>query len=83
MGYSPGFLLKIGRFRTLANSPQILTNNPESSENSICKDIGGFSGSLERFLAPAQIRQVQNHGTRLFAQIRPISDTCEFTSNLD
>ena len=62
MGYSPGFLLKIGRFRTLANSPQILTNNPESTQNSICKDIGGFSGSLERFLAPAQFRHVQNHG---------------------
>ena len=62
MGYSPGFLLKIGRFRTLANSPQILTNIHESTQNSICKDIGGFSGSLERFLAPAQIRHVQNHG---------------------
>ena len=31
MGYSPGFLLKIGRFRTLAVSPEILANNPESS----------------------------------------------------
>ena len=62
MGYSPGFLLKIGRFRTLANSPQNLTNNPESTQNSICKDIGGFSASLERLLAPAEIRHVQNHG---------------------
>ena len=62
MGYSPGFLLKIGRFRTLANSPQILTNNPESTQNSICKDIEGFSGSLERFLILTQIHHVQNHG---------------------
>ena len=28
MGYSPGFLLKKGRFRTLANSPEIDTNSP-------------------------------------------------------
>ena len=62
VGYSPGFLLKIGRFRTLANSPQILTNNPESTQNSICKDIGGFSASLERFLILNQIHHVQNHG---------------------
>ena len=31
MGYSPGFLLKIGRFRTLSNSPQIFPNKLESS----------------------------------------------------
>ena len=81
MGYSPGFLLKIGRFRTLANSPQIFTNNLESSYKYICKQIGGVSGSLERFSAPTQIRHVQNHGLqpRLFAQNRPIQDPCEFT----
>ena len=62
MGCRPTFLLKIGRFRTLAISPEILTNNPESTLNSICKDIGGFSGSLERFLILTQIRHVQNHG---------------------
>ena len=28
MGYSPGFLLKIGRFRPIENSCQIFTNNP-------------------------------------------------------
>ena len=84
MGYSPGFLLKIGRFRTLSNSPQIFTNNLESSQKSICKQIGGVSGSLERFSIPTQIRHVQNHGLqpRLFAQNRSISDPCEFTPNL-
>ena len=62
MGYSPGFLLKIGRFRTLAKSPEILMNNPESTQNSICRHVGGFSGSLERFLTLTQIRHVQNYG---------------------
>ena len=54
MGYSPGFLLKIGRFRTLANSPKILPTNPESTQNAICKHIVGVSGSLERFSIPTQ-----------------------------
>ena len=31
MAYSPGFLLKIGQFPTLANSPEIDTNSPGSS----------------------------------------------------
>ena len=62
MGYSPGFLLKIGGFRTIRNSPQIETNNPESSWKSNCKLKGGLSGSLERFPALTQIRHLQNHG---------------------
>ena len=62
MGYSPGFLLKIGRFRTFRNSPQIETNNPESSWKSNYKHKGGISGSLERFPALTQIRHLQNHG---------------------
>ena len=84
MGYSPGFLLKIGRFRTLANSPEILPFNPQRTQNAIFKHIAGVSGSLERFSAPTQIRHVQNHGLqpRLFAQNRSISDPCEFTPNL-
>ena len=84
MGYSPGFLLKIGRFRTLSNSPQIFPNKLESSQKSIFKQIGGVSGSLERFSAPTQIRHLQNHGLqpRLFAQNRSISDPFEFTPNL-
>ena len=62
MGYSPGFLLKFGRFPTLANSPEILINNPESTYKSICEHVGGFSGRLERFWRHTQIRHVQNHG---------------------
>ena len=62
LGYSPGFLLKFGRFRTLRNSPQIFTNNHESCCKSICKHIGGFLGSLERFSALTQIRHLQNRG---------------------
>ena len=62
MGYSPGFLLKFGRFRTLANSPEILINNPESTYRSICEYVGGFSASLERFRTHTQIGHVQNHG---------------------
>ena len=58
MGYSPGFLLKIGQFRTLANSLEIHTNSPASSCKSICKHAGGVSGSLEQFLAFTKIRHV-------------------------
>ena len=57
-----GFLLKIGRFRTFRNSPQIDTNNPDSSGKSNYKHKGGLSGSLERFAALTQIRHLQNHG---------------------
>ena len=62
MGYSPGFLVKIGRFRTLRNSSEIFTNILESSSESICEHIGCFSGSLDRFPKPTQVRHVQNHG---------------------
>ena len=84
MGYSPGFLLKIGRFRTLANSHGIFTNKPKNSQKSICKHAGDVSESLGRFLALTKIRPLQNHGLqpRLFAQNRSISDTCEFSRNL-
>ena len=62
MGYPPGFFFKIGRFGTLRNSPQIFTNNPESSWKSICTHIWDVSGSLERCPALTQIRHLQNHG---------------------
>ena len=39
MGYSPGFLVKIGRFRPNSNVPENFTNNPERSQKSICKHI--------------------------------------------
>ena len=84
MGYSPGFLLKIGRFRTLANSYGIFTNKPKNSQKSICKHAGDVSESLGRFLAPTKIRPLQNRGLqpRLLAQNRSISDPCEFSRNL-
>ena len=83
MGYSPGFLLKIGQVRTLAHSPEIHSNSPASTQKSICKHIGVLSESLERFPTLAKIRHVQKHGLqpRLFAQNRPSSDTSEFTRN--
>ena len=62
MGYSPGFLLKNGHFRTLENSPQINTNRPESNQKRIFDHIGGVSEGLERFPALTQIRHFQNHG---------------------
>ena len=62
MGYSPGFLLKIGRFCTVRNPLQIFLYEPESSFKYICKYIGGVSGSFERFPALNQIRHFQNHG---------------------
>ena len=40
MGYSPGFFVKIGRFRLIANVPENFTNNPVRSQKSICKHLG-------------------------------------------
>ena len=40
MGYSPGFFVKIGRFRLIANVPENFTNNPGRSQKSICKHLG-------------------------------------------
>ena len=62
MGYSPGFLLKIGRFRTLANSNGIFTNMLKNSWKSTFKYAGDVSESLGRFLALTKIRPLQNHG---------------------
>ena len=62
MGYSPGFLLKIGRFRAIRNSQEIFMNEPEWSSKSISKHIGGVSGSLQGFPGLDQIRHLQNHG---------------------
>ena len=62
MGYSPGFLLKNGQFRTLENSPQIDTNSLDSKYNRICEHRGSVSGRLERFPALTQIHLFQNHG---------------------
>ena len=62
MGYSPGFLLKIGQFSTLANSPQIDITSPASSQKLFWKGFGVVSESLERFPGLAKIRHVQKHG---------------------
>ena len=40
MGYSPGFLVKIGRFRLIANSPENFTNKSLRTQKSICKHVG-------------------------------------------
>ena len=83
MGYSPGFLLKNGRFSTLANSPEIDTNSRASCQKLFQEGLGGVSQSLERFRGVAKIRPFQNHGLqpRLFAKNRPIFDQTEFTRN--
>ena len=83
LGYSPGFLLKDSQFSTLANSPEINTNNRANTQKWFQKGLGGVSECLERFPELAKFRQVQNHGLqpRLFAQKRPIFDPCEFIRN--
>ena len=83
MGYSPGFLLKIGQISTLANSSEIDTNSRARSQKSFQEGLGGVSESLERFPGLAKIGHVQNHGLqpRLFAQKRPNFDPCEFIRN--
>ena len=40
MGYSPGFLVKIGRFRLIENSPENFTNKSLRTQKSICKHSG-------------------------------------------
>ena len=55
MGYSPGFLLKNGRFRTLANSPEIDTNSPPQEleihlqrSRSRFKEFGAISRTYQK-----------------------------------
>ena len=81
VGYSPGILLKNGRFSTLANSLQIDTKSRASSQKLFQECLGGVSESLERFRRLAKIRPFQNHGLlpRLFAQKWPIFDPRQFT----
>ena len=62
MGYSPGFLLKIGKFSTLANTPQIAITSPARTRKLFWKGFGVVSESLERFPGLAKIRHVQKHG---------------------
>ena len=81
MGYSPGFLLKIGQFLTRPNSPEIDTNSRGSGQKSFQEGLGGVSESLKRFRRLAKIRPFQTHGLqpRLFAQKGPIFDLRQFT----
>ena len=47
MGYSPGFLVKIGRFRLIANSPENVTNKSLRTYEFICKHVDDvFKGVL-------------------------------------
>ena len=62
MGYSPGLLLKIGRFRNLENSIEIFTNNLQNFYNCIYKPVGDVLWSLRRFPGLTKIRHGQNHG---------------------
>ena len=62
MGYSPGLLLKIGRFRTPKNSIELFTNNLLNSYNCIYKPVGYVLWSLRRFPGLTKIRHGQNHG---------------------
>ena len=85
MGYSPGFLLEIARFRAFRKLPQIFTEKSKSSRKCIWKPIGGVSGSFEWFPALNQIRHFQNHGLspRVFAENWPISAHWKFLPNLN
>ena len=84
MGYSRGFLVKIGRFRLIANVPENFTNNPVRCQKSICNHICDVFREFGHFPALAKIRHVQNHGLqqRLFGQNRPISAHCKFSRKL-
>ena len=61
MGYSPGFLLKIGQFSTIATSPQIDITSPARSQKLFWNGFGEVSESLEQFPGLAKIRHVQKH----------------------
>ena len=70
----PGFLFKIGRFRSNWKFP------PKSSQinlyqvrNPFARMSSTFLGSLGLVTELAEIRHVQNHGPRVFAQKRLIS----------
>ena len=62
MRYSPGLLVKMGQYRTLAKSREIHPNNRASTYKSICEHVIGVSGSLERLPTLTKIDHVQNHG---------------------
>ena len=89
MGYSPGFLLKIGRFWTLANSPQIFTNNPESSWNPFARTSEPFQGFWDdaQHLLKSAIFKTMGYSPGVLLKIgrfRPLGNSSEiFTKNPD
>ena len=85
MGYSPGFLVKIDRFRTLGNSPEISWNNSANTLKAICRHAGGISGSLGRFPALTKIRyKTMGYSPGLLVKIarfRTLGNSPEIFSN--
>ena len=59
------------------------TNSGARIQKSFQKGTGGVSESQKRFRGLSKIGHVQNHGlqSRLFAEKRPIFDSCELTRN--
>ena len=69
MGYSPGFFVKIGRFRLIANSPENFTNNLARSQKSIGKHICDVFKEFGPISTLAKISHVQNHGPGFLVKI--------------
>ena len=84
MGYSPGLLFKIGRFRLFPNYPETSRTIPYVVRNPFASILATFLESLGRFPALAKISHVQNHGLqpRIFGQNWPISAHCKFSRNI-
>ena len=84
MGYSPGFLVKIGRFRPIQMFPKTSQTIPYVVRNPFASIFATFLGSLGRFPALTKISHLQNHvlQPRLFGQNRPISADSKFSRNL-
>ena len=83
MGYSPGFLLKNGRFSTLAKSPEIDTNGRGESLKSVLKGPGdAFQRVWSEFQYFRKSAMFKTMGkAQAFAQKRPISYHYEIGRN--
>ena len=62
MGYSPGLLLKIGRFPTPKTSIELLTNNLLNSYDCIYHLVGDVLWSLRRFPGRTKSAMVKTMG---------------------
>ena len=81
ISYSPGLLVKIGRFRTLGTSPErVFSNNPANTWKPFASMQAAFQGVWGRFRALTKIRHLQHVGRKSgpFVQNRPISNPWEF-----